>query len=406
MKRSRGAGPSGVPERPQKIVNHITIHNYFAPREGPTAAPEGGDQYPPQLFPITETRILAPEKRSAMARQFYTRVQSQRSGVLRGECALCPNSLRPIIDFAPATSIKTHRDRADFFAAVVAYTEAYAQRNPEAARAARARVDDLRRAYCQPCAERLAKLSVGAQACKDEWVKLRKDACELHDGCMKDGCSMKGKNRDWRVLQADHVDPEGLLNPANKKVHALSSYNWWSSKGRGGVDGIRNEASKCQWICGFCHHLENTSSTSRRFCNPDDMPDGKQSGSEEERTQYRNKCKAKIRYPKRKYVDDEKVKHGCCAHCKREVTRDTCVAFHFDHIDESSKMQGSDTLAGKTGGVAGLVQNHNSKRASLDEIKSVLDAEMAKCRLLCANCHKLKTWDGENVASDNEGDEE
>jgi len=34
---------------------------HVAPSPGPTAVPEGDERYPPQLFPSTETRILAPE---------------------------------------------------------------------------------------------------------------------------------------------------------------------------------------------------------------------------------------------------------------------------------------------------------------------------------------------------------
>ena len=55
-------------------------------------------------------------------------------------------------------------------------------------------------------------------------------------------------------------------------------------------------------------------------------------------------------------------------------------------------MKGKDTLAGESGGVSGLVNNH-VKAATLDKIQDVLEAEMAKCRLLCANCDKRQTHD-------------
>jgi hypothetical protein len=64
-------------------------------------------------------------------------------------------------------------------------------------------------------------------------------------------------------------------------------------------------------------------------------------------------------------------------------------AFHFDHRDELTKMMGG--LAGKNGGVAGLV-NNCANAASLDKIEGVIDAEMAKCDVLCANCHHRKTY--------------
>jgi len=32
------------------------------------------------------------------------------------------------------------------------------------------------------------------------------------------------------------------------------------------------------------------------------------------------------------------------------------------------------------------------KAAALDKVRDLLDAEMAKCQLLCANCHARKTF--------------
>jgi len=103
------------------------------------------------------------------------------------------------------------------------------------------------------------------------------------------------------------------------------------------------------------------------------------------------KHSAKICFPKQQYVDFEKLhKRTCCLLCNRRVTKATVVAFEFDHRDELTKMKGKDTLARKDGGVGGLVANH-AKAAALDKIKPIIDAEMAKCDLLCKNCHKRKT---------------
>ena len=57
-----------------------------------------------------------------------------------------------------------------------------------------------------------------------------------------------------------------------------------------------------------------------------------------------------------------------------------------------TKIKGRNTLAGVDGGVAGIVANV-SKRAALDApgVKEALDTEMAKCQLLCVNCHHRKT---------------
>ena len=175
------------------------------------------------------------------------------------------------------------------------------------------------------------------------------------------------------------------------------------------VDGVtsplaRAEAAKVQWLCRFCHHLEPTGKQGRRYGDPATLPDGKYDGTEEEKTQYVAKRHAKIRYPKQRYVDAEKLRRGVCLTCQRPVTPANVTAFQFDHRDETTKLIGKDTLAGKRGGVCGLVRNH-AKRAALAKIKDVLDHEMTLCDNLCANCHKRKTYDYENEEDPDDADD-
>jgi hypothetical protein len=144
-------------------------------------------------------------------------------------------------------------------------------------------------------------------------------------------------------------------------------------------------------LCRFCHRLEETSSAARRPGDPDLMPAGKSYGTKAEVKQYEAKRRAMIVYPKQTYVDAEKLRRGHCLQCERPVTVATAFAFDFDHRDPMTKMKGEETLAGTNGGVGGLAHNI-TKVASLAKIKGVLDAEMAKCDLLCTNCHHRKTW--------------
>jgi 5-methylcytosine-specific restriction endonuclease McrA len=177
-------------------------------------------------------------------------------------------------------------------------------------------------------------------------------------------------------------------------VHKPSDYKWWSS--HGGVEVLRAELPKLQWICGFCHHLEKTGSQANRCGDPDDpvnpMPEGKPRGTPEEVAQYKKRRHATVTYPKQQYVDSKKLAAGECAHCRRVPTEETVWCFHWDHLDETTKLVGKDTLAGVKGGVSGIVHNH-TKAAALDApgVEEALDAEMAKCQLLCINCHHRKT---------------
>jgi hypothetical protein len=155
---------------------------------------------------------------------------------------------------------------------------------------------------------------------------------------------------------------------------------------------MRLEVPKLQWLCGYCHRLEPTGSAARRYPDPKTMPDGNYNGTEKEKKQYLAKHHAKIVYPKHEHVDARKLAVGKCLHCDRAVTPDNVWAFDWDHHDQSTKLVGG--LAGKVGGVAGLVNNHTVAACILrtPAFKDVLDAEIDKCDLLCANCHKRKTW--------------
>jgi hypothetical protein len=210
---------------------------------------------------------------------------------------------------------------------------------------------------------------------------MRKEA----GGCANPDCCEQGPDV-WRVLQANHLDPK-------TKVHALGNYKWWAKK-EWTIDQcvaeMRKEAAKCNFLCGFCHALDERGDQANRHGDPAAMPDGKGRGTKEEVAQSKAKHNAKIRFPKQEFVDAEKLRRGCCAACRRAVAPETCVAFHFDHRNERTKMIGKDTIAGKNGGVGGLV-NNPAKRAALDKIEPILVAEMEKCDLLCQNCHHRKT---------------
>jgi hypothetical protein len=369
----------------KKVVKHITnnnitinnMHNYFTPKQGPTPAPDAPPEAPPHLFPQKEWEIRVPHHNGGT----YRRVISTRSGGLHGDCGCCSKRYKDITEFAPDACNKNFRKRPAFFEALEAYKTAYEARDLDGAREARDQLDALRSILCPSCRNTHSKGSKATRECKDYWVELRQEACERHGGCMNPDCREKGPSA-WQVLEADHLEPED-------KIHALSDYAWWSCNG--GPAKMRAESAKCQWLCRFCHRLEKTGKQANRCGDPDLLPDGKPIGTEEEVRQYKAKRHSKIVYPKQKYVDAEKLRRGCCMTCEREVTPATVVAFDFDHRVPETKLIGEGTLAGKSGGVGGLVGNH-VKAAALDQIKDLLDEEMAKCHLLCANCHKRKTW--------------
>jgi len=365
----------GVSKGKQKIVKNVTynitnnynINKYFQAAQGPAPAPEAVPEKPPNLFPPDEVAVRAPHHHGGT----YRRVQSNRSGKLIGDCGACTRTGRDIADFGPDECNNNARTRPEFFAALAAYTNAYAARNYDAAAEARATLEEMRGVKCPPCRKTQNTLTGEMKKCYDCWQELKEEACAGPDGgCANKDCVERGPLAVY-VIEADHKNPK-------EKVHALSDYPWWACKKHGGVAAMRLEAEKVRMICRFCHTLEETSTAARRSGDPELMPAGKSSGTEEEVKQYNAKHHA------------EKLRRGHCLQCKHPVTAATAFAFDFDHRDPTTKMKGKKTLAGKQGGVSGLVYN-NAKRASLPKIKGVLNTEMTLCDLLCCNCHKRKT---------------
>jgi len=376
----------GVSKGKQKIVKNVTynitnnynINKYFQAAQGPAPAPEAVPEKPPNLFPPDEVAVRAPHHHGGT----YRRVQSNRSGKLIGDCGACTRTGRDIADFGPDECNNNARTRPEFFAALAAYTNAYAARNYDAAAEARATLEEMRGVKCPPCRKTQNTLTGEMKKCYDCWQELKEEACAGPDGgCANKDCVERGPLAVY-VIEADHTNPE-------EKVHDLSAYPWWAWNG--GVAAMRLEAEKVRMICGFCHRLEETSTAARRSGDPELMPAGKSNGTKEEVAQYMAKRHATITYPKQEYVDAEKLRRGHCLQCERPVTAATAFAFDFDHRDPTTKMIGEGTLAGERGGVAGLV-NNDARAASLPKIEGVLDAELAKCDLLCSNCHKRKTW--------------
>jgi hypothetical protein len=398
MKRARATEPAvaqGVPQpqpQPQHVTYNInTINNYFAPAPAAAAAapaPAAAEARPPNLFATNAERwkktIVKKDGKMRSVYVFY----SCRDGTLKGGCyGMCKHQWVDIEWFAPADgSYRTAGKRSKFFAAIAAYEKAYGDRNKAEAEKQRAIVEQLRNAFCETCEASAGRLSPAKQACKDEWERLKREACARNGGCQNQECPERGEGA-WCVLQADHgTNPK--QKDKNGKPVSLSDYTWWS--GHGGVAAMREEAKQIhQWICGFCHALEPTSNQGKRCGDPATMPLGKRSGTPEERTQYDARRQALVVYPKQQYVDEVKRAVGACLHCRRPVLRGQEAGFDWDHRDEATKCKGG--LYGVFGGVSGLVRNC-AQAASLDKVQPLLDAEMDKCDLLCNNCHHRKTY--------------
>lgn len=80
----------------------------------------------------------------------------------------------------------------------------------------------------------------------------------------------------------------------------------------------------------------------------------------------------------------KKLEIGACTDCQLQVTTDNFVVFQFDHLDRTTKKHK----------IADMVK----ASCTLHDI----DQEIAKCELVCANCHTLRTYyrrDHDNLTS-------
>ena len=309
-------------------------------------------------------------------------------GTLRGGCyGTCIRQFHDYAWFAPrAGSHITAAKHTRFVAAYDSYKTAHALKDREACLVHRTILVELRTDSCSACRPDPGYLSPAVRKCKEWYDTKRQEMCAHNDGCANPDCPERGPDV-WPVITADHGTNPKAKHKTTCKPLQLSNYVQWS--GHGGVPAMEAEAEQIeQWICRMCHALEPTSNSGNRHPDPTTMPKGKYYGTALERKQYLARHSAVIRHPKHQYVDAAKRRIGCCAACARPVVPGTEPGFDFDHLDESTKSKGG--LFRVNGGVSGLVGNH-VKAAALALVRDLLDAEMAKCQLLCANCHARKT---------------
>ena len=371
-----------------------TINMYFTIQPGPASAPEAAAATPraTSLFPPSErTHTKMGKYNGSEVRKIVSMVTS--SGKLVGDCYNCTKASMDIAKFAPRESNNNFHKRPDYLNALDAYHAAYEAGDYEEAKKQRAIVEEGRAHKCPSCVQKIGHMTPKKKACKEFYDTLRRDKAIEQDGCLYPDCTERGTEA-WCVLEGDHIHGSNDPDPELRKVHALSDYPWWSC--HGGVAAMRKEVAKgIEWKCRFCHMKDPLSNCANKCPDPATMPEGKRgkNATPEEIKQSKARWHATNVYPKHQFVDAHKREvRRACLRCARPVLEGEEHCFIFDHRDETTKMKGKDTLAGETGGVAGLVHNCSKSEASLEKIQSLLEREMDLCDLLCANCDRRKTF--------------
>jgi len=204
---------------------------------------------------------------------------------------------------------------------------------------------------CKKCRASLKKCQENPTTtvgkCKEWWIIWKKtNPCVM--------CEEEGENcvypRDWRLIQADHIEPKAdRKKQTGEEGHRLSEYPWWARPKNGGVEGMEKEAKKCQALCIFHHKIK----------------------TKEERKEQTRRCKIE----KRKIVNEKKRERGGCLVCERACVKGNEHLFDLDHRDENIKTITVSLLVSK----------------SWSYFNSQFPLELKKCDLLCCGCHAIKT---------------
>ena len=255
---------------------------------------------------------------------------------------------------------------------------------------ARATIVQLVVTECDRCRDSAKRSRVNPTTkkgqCRAYWEELKETTFHTCVDCGGTRCV----EADNVVSDADRavLFDEGTVLHA--KHHKLSDYPWWSS--HGGVDGMKLEQAVCVGRCRMCHALQPTSNSGNRV-DPKTLPPAVPDERTVDPELYKQRWHATRAWPRYAYVDELKRAVGQCENldCLRDGPGNgKCVAgveqcFEWEHTNAKKKRNAISNLC------AHLPTNmHESKWKG--KIKREL--KRGDCKLLCGNCHHLKTHYG------------
>ena len=307
----------------------------------------------------------------------------EHEGKLYQKCSqtYCPRTCA-VEKFAPR---RCEAHLAKFEGAVAEYKET---RSADA----RATIVQLATVTCDHCRDVNKRSQVNPTStkgkCKAYWEELKKTTFHT---CLDCGAT--------RCVEADNVVSDAdraVLFEQGKvlhaKHHALSDYMWWARPAHGGVEGMKLEQQVCVGRCKMCHNLQPTGSAGNRV-DPSTLPPPIPHEWKVNRKLYKQRWDAKRTWPRYMYSDRLKRSAGKCENldCLRDGPGNgTCVvgveqAFDWEHSKPRRKRKGISWLCA-----------HLPANMPKAKWKKIIKAELirGRCRLLCRNCHHLKTHYG------------
>ena len=246
---------------------------------------------------------------------------------------------------------------------------------------------------CPACAKHLSTDNFGANTRTQDGFNIYCRICVSRMNCDRTkrrrsiilsflhselGCRMCGE-KDWRVLEADHIDRETKgRTPSGKRIRFQSMP----------ISKLLAELTKAQFLCGcypplilhclsllllftslfFSCHRHKTHLEREELLKPLH----KLSRSTRSLRRLRNILHARMMA--------HKINIGSCAACGRAVGLANChCQFEWDHQVPKQKIAN----------ISDMIRDGSSS--------SEIWEEMQKCLLLCTNCHSLKSFHWDNL---------
>ena len=130
-------------------------------------------------------------------------------GTLVGLCTDCCLNWRPLREaFLPDVEAERTMRKAHLLVkSIDDYETAYADDDEIAMQTALDVVLEKRTSHCRSCQVQMNKRTLKELACKEEWERMKREACAKYGGCPKPGCTERGVV-SWVCMSADHVDPD------------------------------------------------------------------------------------------------------------------------------------------------------------------------------------------------------
>jgi hypothetical protein len=308
----------------------------------------------------------------------------ERDGALWQKCSNtgCPRTC-PVEAFAPR--------KGEAKLAMIAH--AIAQYKATRSATARATIVDYVTKKCDVCRDSekrsAVKPTTKSGKCKAYWEELKETTFHTCVDCGGTRCI----EADNVVADADRAVLFAEGKVLHAKHHRLSDYGWWAKPKHGGVDGMRLEQNVCVGRCRMCHTVQPTSNPR---VDPSTLPPtypGEQRDGEAGKKMYKKRSNANRSWLRYAYVDERKRAVGQCENlnCPRDGPGNgKCVAgveqaFDWEHTKPQNKWKNISELC-----------NILSRDMSDVEWKVMIHTEIehGDCKLLCKNCHHLKTHYG------------